>query len=77
MRKRFEGMGALVTGGSLGIGKAVALGLAAEGARVAVAARDLPRGEVVQDLVRAEGDDRVEQGEVDVLSDAGALCGLQ
>jgi 3-oxoacyl-[acyl-carrier protein] reductase len=32
-------MGALVTGGSLGIGKAVALGLAAEGASVAVAAR--------------------------------------
>src|SRR5437899_298386 len=42
--------------------------------RVAVAPRDLSRGEIVQDLVRAEGDDGVEQGEVDVLPDAGALA---
>src|SRR5947207_5861532 len=42
--------------------------------RVAVASRDLPGSEIVQDLVRAEGDDRVEQGEVDVLPDAGALA---
>src|SRR5258706_2506575 len=42
--------------------------------RVAVAARDFPGNEIVQDLVRAEGDDRIEQGEVDVLSGAGALA---
>src|SRR6266480_1649215 len=42
--------------------------------RVSVASRDLSRGEIVQDLVRAESDDGVEQGEVDVLPDAGALA---
>src|SRR6266480_605655 len=43
--------------------------------RVSVASRDFSGGEVVQDLVRAKGDDGVEQGEVDVLPDAGALAG--
>src|SRR2546421_615685 len=42
--------------------------------RVAVASRDFSGGEIVEDLVRAEGDDRVEQGEVDVLPEAGALA---
>ena len=34
-----KGRRALVTGGSMGIGKAVAVALAAEGCRVAIAAR--------------------------------------
>src|SRR5688572_400442 len=38
-----EGKVALVTGGSKGIGFAIAAGLAAEGARVAVASRDPER----------------------------------
>src|SRR6266571_1209104 len=42
--------------------------------RVSVASRDFRGSEIVHDLVRAEGDDRVEQGEVDVLSDTGALA---
>jgi len=38
--RRFEGKGALVTGGSSGIGKAAAARLAEEGARVLIAGRD-------------------------------------
>lgn len=45
--RRFEGRAAFVTGGGHGIGRAVALRLRDEGARVAVADIDLPAAEAV------------------------------
>src|SRR4051794_40723749 len=55
MPKNFSGKVALVTGGASGIGKATALAFAREGAKVAVASRNLER---CQDTVR----DITEQG---------------
>src|SRR4029077_5221946 len=51
-----KGQAALVTGGSKGIGKAVALGLAQEGVRVAICARDKASlDEAAQELAKATG----------------------
>jgi 3-oxoacyl-[acyl-carrier protein] reductase len=51
-----KGQAALVTGGSKGIGKAVARGLAQEGVRVAICARDKASLEAAaQDLAKATG----------------------
>src|ERR1700674_4795264 len=50
-----EGMSALVTGASSGIGKAVAEALGRLGAEVIGHGRDAPRGEIGADAGRAEG----------------------
>ena len=56
VKKEFSGRTALVTGGSRGIGRAVCLGLAREGARVALNYVDYDEGaREVQRLVEAEG----------------------
>ena len=55
MNKRFEGKTALVTGGASGIGKAVALALAAEGANVVVADLHLEPAQSVMDEITASG----------------------
>ena len=52
---RLDGRVAIVTGGSRGIGKAVALALAARGADVAVLSRTEAASQIVADQVRARG----------------------
>jgi NAD(P)-dependent dehydrogenase (short-subunit alcohol dehydrogenase family) len=54
---RLDGQVALVTGGYGGIGVAVCHGLAAAGARVAIAGRDQQKAERAADAVRAAGGD--------------------
>jgi NAD(P)-dependent dehydrogenase (short-subunit alcohol dehydrogenase family) len=50
-----SGQSALITGAGRGIGKAIALRLAADGARVTLAARSLQQIEAVADEIRAAG----------------------
>lgn len=54
-RRRFEGKSALVTGGGTGIGRAVALTLAAEGAHVVVTGRRPDRLDAVVREIEAAG----------------------
>ncbi len=53
--KRFEGQVAIVTGGSMGIGRATALQLAREGAHVVACARRMPRLEALAEEIAAFG----------------------
>jgi NAD(P)-dependent dehydrogenase (short-subunit alcohol dehydrogenase family) len=82
---RLQGERALVTGSTAGIGRAIALRFAAEGARVAVHGRDRVRGEAVVAEATEHGGDAVfvpadlaEEAACDALVDAAvaALGGL-
>lgn len=53
--KRFNGRLAVVTGAAIGIGRAITIRLAAEGARLAVIDRDLPNLEQTAELAREQG----------------------
>ena len=68
---KLSGKTALVTGASSGIGAATALALAAEGARVAIAARRIPRLNELAERIRHGGGDALPI-EADVTDEAQA-----
>jgi len=62
---------AFVTGATNGIGKAIAIGLAKQGLRVIVGARDVDKGKAVRDeLAAATGNPNITVAKLDVASRA-------
>ncbi len=73
-RFSLEGRTALVTGGSRGIGRAIALAMAGAGARVAVCSRNLGACEAVAGEISAAGGTAIAvAGNVGHAEDAGAI----
>lgn len=57
--KRLSGRTVLVTGGSSGIGAGIAAGMAAEGARLVVAGRDIDRARMISAAITANGGEAI------------------
>ena len=72
MDLQLQGKTALVTGASMGIGRAIAKGLAAEGARIAIAARRRNLLEQLADEITAAGGPKPAIIEIDVLPEGAA-----
>lgn len=77
MSQSLEGRVALVTGASSGIGEAIALGLAAEGVRVGLAARRIPALEEVAARIRSAEGPAPCVVELDVSDAASARRGVE
>ena len=74
MNGQFRGKVALVTGGNSGLGKASALALAREGARVVISARRSEEGEQVTRLIKDAGGEAVFiRADMSVRADIEAL----
>jgi 3-oxoacyl-[acyl-carrier protein] reductase len=69
MDLQLKGKTALVTGASMGIGRAIAKGLAAEGVRVCIAARRRPLLEELRREIAAAGGPDATLVEIDVMTD--------
>ena len=74
--KRLSGKNALVTGASRGIGRAIAVRLAAEGARVAAGVRSGADGEAVVEAMRAAGGEGIAVV-LDVTDPASVATGVE
>ena len=66
----------IVTGANTGIGRETARGLAAKGATVIIAVRDVAKGEAARaDIVETTGNDRVEVIPLDLASVEPSISG--
>ena len=73
MDRRLDGKVAIVTGASKGIGRVIAATFAAEGAKVVVAGRSVPRGEGVAAAIREHGGEQSTLSLAELLADLGRL----
>jgi NAD(P)-dependent dehydrogenase (short-subunit alcohol dehydrogenase family) len=74
MKKEFEGKVALVTGGGSGIGRASAIALAREGAKVVIGNRNVQRGEETAAMIeKAGGEASFKKADVLVAAEIKAL----
>lgn len=66
---RLDGKNVVLTGGNTGIGKETALGLALRGARVYIACRDMKKGQLAVDEIRAKtGNNNIFMMKLDLAS---------